>query len=216
VRPTEGGGTPGPSTLFIQRGKGLFARERLFASLAIAGVGVILVVLFLFRDRIGSLSELGYLGVFLMNVAGSASIVIPIPGLAAVLVAGGLWNPVLVGIAGGLGMTLGELSGYALGYGGRSFLKRDHPLRFLEGWMRKAGGPILFVFALIPNPFFDFAGVVAGSQRFPVHLFLLWIWPGKTIKSLIVAFAGAYGLLAYFLGPTGMAAAAATPAAMRR
>lgn len=195
MRPNEGGGTSGPSTLFIQRGKGLFRRERVFASLALAGVAVILAVLFLFRERISALSELGYLGVFLMNVAGSASLVIPIPGLAAVLVGGGLWDPVLVGLAGGLGMTLGELSGYALGYGGQSFLKRNsHPLRFLEGWMRKAGGPILFVFALIPNPLFDVVGMVAGAQRFPVHLFLLWIWPGKTIKSLIVAYAGHYGL----------------------
>jgi membrane protein DedA with SNARE-associated domain len=53
---------------------------------------------------------------------------------------------------------------------------------------------LLFTLSAIPNPFFDFAGAIAGAIYYPLWKFLLFCWAGKTIKGLMVAFAGAWGL----------------------
>ncbi len=164
------------------------------ALIALAAVAVLMVVLFVFRDRITQLSELGYLGVFLVNVVGSASLIIPVPGLAAVFLGGGTWNPLIVGIVAGVGMTLGEVTGYALGYAGQDLVQKHNKFRFLERWMMRSGGPIVFLGSLIPNPFFDVIGIIAGSQRFPLKLFLLWALPGKVIKAVSVAYLGSFGM----------------------
>jgi uncharacterized membrane protein YdjX (TVP38/TMEM64 family) len=91
-------------------------------------------------------------------------------------------------------MTLGELTGYLAGYSGRGFITRGQTYQKLEGWMRRRGGWVLFVFAVVPNPFFDAAGVAAGALRYPVWRFLAIIWCGKLVKMLAVSYACAYGL----------------------
>ena len=50
--------------------------------------------------------------------------------------------------------------------------------------------PIL-VLAIIPNPFFDLAGIAAGTLKMPVWQFLLACLVGKTIKMVAFAYAGA-------------------------
>jgi membrane protein DedA with SNARE-associated domain len=50
------------------------------------------------------------------------------------------------------------------------------------------------VLAAIPNPFFDLAGVAAGSLKMHVVRFLFWCWIGEMIKMAIFAFAGARSL----------------------
>jgi membrane protein DedA with SNARE-associated domain len=47
---------------------------------------------------------------------------------------------------------------------------------------------------MVPNPFFDLAGIAAGSLRYPVWRFLLFCWLGKTIKTTLVAFAGSQSI----------------------
>ena len=79
----------------------------------------VVVPLFLLRDYLASLSQLGYFGVFIASFAGSASVVLPTPSLANDLACGWLRNPFIVGIVGGIGMTLGEITGYAMGYSGK-------------------------------------------------------------------------------------------------
>ncbi|MFC2024955.1 VTT domain-containing protein [Chloroflexota bacterium] len=61
----------------------------------------------------------------------------------------------------------------------------------------KGGYWVLFVTsAMIISPFY-FAGLAAGSLRMGLLRFFLISWAGKTIRYLIVAFAGHWGL--YFL-----------------
>ena len=57
--------------------------------------------------------------------------------------------------------------------------------------MRRRGGITVFVLSAIPNPFFDLAGIVAGTLRYPLWRFLLFCWMGKVIKTAFVAWAGA-------------------------
>ena len=165
-------------------------------------VVVVVVPIFLLRDYLTSLSQLGYFGVFIASFAGSASIVLPTPSLAVVLAGGWLWNPFIVGIVGGVGMTLGEITGYALGYSGKGLLEKYPQLAILDRWMGRFGGPIIFVMAVIPSPFFDFVGFLAGSHGYPISRFFLWSLPGKTIKGLAFAYLGSNAIepLLEFLG----------------
>ena len=107
----------------------------------------------------------------------------------------------LLGLAGGIGAALGELTGYFLGARGR---------RVVEGWSLYARlvavtsrwtGPMLLVLAALPIPF-DLAGVWAGTTRYPLSRFLLFVTPGKIIKVTLVGLAGYYSV-GWLLGPLG-------------
>ena len=64
------------------------------------------VLIFIFRDYLAKLSSYGYLGIFLINLIGSATILIPTPALVATFVGGSIYNPLLVGILSGIGACL--------------------------------------------------------------------------------------------------------------
>lgn len=147
------------------------------------------------------LRRYGYLGVFLIPLIGSASFILPMPGLAVIATGGALLDPVfgippwiIVGLLAGLGEALGELTGYAAGYGGRAVLHDRRFMGRLERWMQIQGSVVMFVMAVIPNPFFDVAGVIAGAVRMPVWKFFVAVLLGKIIKSMYVAGAGALGI----------------------
>ena len=96
-----------------------------------------------------------------------------------------LLNPVIVGIVAGIGQTLGEMTGYMAGYSGQGLVNRSKTYDRVEGWMKRnefMGELVVFVLALIPNPFFDAAGMAAGALRFPVWKYLLAAGAGKVIK----------------------------------
>ncbi len=149
------------------------------------------VAIFLFRHRFAELAAVGYPGIFLVSLLGNATIVLPAPSLALVFAMGSALPPPLVGLAAGAGEALGELTGYAAGFGGRVVIENEERYRRLVAWMQRAGGPTIFVLSLIPTPFFDLAGIAAGTLRYPLRRFLLFCWLGKTIKTTLVAWAGA-------------------------
>ena len=107
---------------------------RLFIlAFGIIAVGVVLVIWMLMGGayNVGWWKTLGYPGVFILSLLASGGMVFLIPSLAATCGAAGLGlNLMLVGFIGGLGETVGEMSGYCIGYGGqgaftnRSFYKR--------------------------------------------------------------------------------------------
>jgi membrane protein YqaA with SNARE-associated domain len=147
------------------------------------------------------LRRYGYLGVFLIPLIGSATFILPMPGLAVIAGGGAFLDPVfglppwiVVGLLAGLGESLGELTGYAAGYGGRAVLEQRTIVRRLEVWMRRQGSVVMFTVAVIPNPFFDVAGVLAGVVRMPLWKFFLAVLLGKIIKSWYVAGAGVLGV----------------------
>ena len=136
----------------------------------------------------------GYVGVFLMALIGSASPIWPLPGSVAIFIAAGLGlNPIILGLIGGLGESIGELTGYTAGFGGQVALQRFKRYKQIEGWMRRWGGPTIFVVSAIPNFFIKAATIAAGGLRYPIWKFFIFCWAGKTVKSLAFAFAG-YGL----------------------
>jgi uncharacterized membrane protein YdjX (TVP38/TMEM64 family) len=134
---------------------------------------------------------------FLASVISSATLFMPVPGLAVTTLVGSLLNPLVVGSVAGVGQTLGEMSGYMAGYSGQGLVNRSKTYERIEGWMRRnelIGLLVVFVFALIPNPLFDATGMIAGALRFPVWKYLLAAGVGKVIKNIVFAYGGALGI----------------------
>jgi len=176
-------------------------RTRVLRLLALLLVIMATVAGVLWRDRLGRFVAYGYPGIFLISLIGNATVILPAPSLALVFALGGVLDPILVGLAAGLGETLGELTGYLAGYSGQAVIENREIYDRLFGWMRKYGLATIFFLSVIPNPFFDLAGIAAGASRFPVGYFILSCWLGKTLKTIVFALAGAHSffLLGRFL-----------------
>ena len=164
---------------------------RLFRWLAFLLVIAISVVILAFRDELAGLGAYGYPGLFLINLFSSATLILPLPGLALAFAAGGSLDPRLVGLAVGCGSTLGELTGYLAGYSGRGVVEDRAHYEQMRSWMARYGLWVLFVLSLVPNPLFDIAGITAGALRIPAWKFLLASGAGKIIKAMLTAYAGA-------------------------
>jgi len=148
-------------------------------------VGIVLV-----RDQIRQFAAYGYPGVFVVSLIGNATLFLPAPSFAIVFAVGGALNPIAVGIVAGLGATIGEMTGYLVGIGGRSVVENRAHYHLLEGWMRKAGIPVVFGLGLVPNLFFDVGAMMAGALRMPAWQFMLAAWAGKSIRFIILAYSG--------------------------
>ncbi len=179
--------------------RGSWWRRHRSRVLAIVFSLCITATIIVFRNELRSLSRLGYLGVFLISVLGNATVVLPVPSLAVVFAGGGVLNPLLVGLIAGVGEPLGELTGYAAGFGGSAIVEDRARFAQVEAWMRRRGFITLLVLSAIPNPLFDLAGISAGMLHFPVTRFLLACWLGKTVKALAIAYLGSFSV--DLLGP---------------
>ena len=64
--------------------------------------------------------SLGYVGIFIVMFVTSATVILPLPGLAVTTLAGAFADPLLIGIVGGLGSTFvnfwGTISVMVVGY----------------------------------------------------------------------------------------------------
>ena len=162
--------------------------------LALMTVIAITVAGYLLRDDLEKLAVLGYPGIFLISLLSNATVVLPAPGFIVTLIAGSIFNPILVALAAASGAALGELTGYLAGYSGRGVFQRAPSYVRLEKLMKEYGGWTVLILAAVPNPLFDIAGAAAGALRMPVAAFLIWAFAGKLIKMLAIAYAGALGL----------------------
>lgn len=164
---------------------------------------------FYFQVEVSRLKDYGYLGVFIINFIGAASMILPTPAAASVVGGGAILNSylgiptfVLVGVVAGLAEALGEFTGYAAGYGGRIIIQQRPEYQWLQRWMERRGVLVMFVMSVIPNPLFDIAGAAAGVVRMPLGRFFLAVLVGKIIKDIYLAAAGDFSsdLLGHLLG----------------
>ncbi len=156
-------------------------------------IGITLAIA-LNRDEISRFSTFGYLGAFLAMLLSNATLVLPAPGLIIVFALGNSLNPVLVGLAGAAGATLGELTGYIAGLSGVAVMDSTPIARRVRLWMNTNGSLTIFLLSIFPNPFFDLAGLVAGASRMPLWRFLFSAFCGKSIQSIGIALAGSLSL----------------------
>lgn len=178
-----------------------FLKGRFIQILMIVLVLVVAVIIFVYRDWVAELGIYGYLGVFLISLTSSATIILPMPSMLLIFSFGAIFNPVLVGLIAAIGGTIGEITGYILGRSGRGLMPSNKMFIRAERWMRKWGTMTIFVFALVPPLPIDIIGILVGSLRFPVWKFLLACFFGKALLYTGMAFVGAWGwesVLKYF------------------
>lgn len=155
------------------------------------------IIFFLFGFDLERLSSYGYIGLFLVSLISAASIVLPMPGVAAITGAGALLDPVLgipvpimVGIVAGVAESLGEFTGYVAGYGGSAVLRDQSSYPRVKAWMQRNGSVTMFLLSSFPNPFIDVAGVAAGAVQLPIRKFFFPMLAGKFIKNVYLASGG--------------------------
>ena len=137
----------------------------------------------------------GYPGVFLANLFGSATVLLPAPKALAVIALAGKLNPLWVGTVAGIGSGIGEATGYYIGFLASTYMPQQNRLyRVLESWMARNGFLTIFICAVIPNPLFDIAGLVAGVNRYSVGRFLLAVTSGNILKNIAIAYVSDYFL----------------------
>ncbi len=158
-----------------------------------------------FGEYVRALKAYGYAGAFLISIMGGATIIIPVPMLAVVFALGGVMKLTwLVGLANGLGETVGALTIYMAGHGaGAAFYQSKHgkiqaAYDRLMGLMERRGSITLFLLSAILNPFFYPAALAAGALKFGVKKYFIICFIGKTIKGMTVVYAGFWGLQGIF------------------
>jgi len=168
----------------------------LAASLAISLAALVAVTLLALTDpgratlEDLSRSPIGLLVLFVVSALSTATVLLPAPGMALTFVAGMGGEPVVVGIVAGVGQGVGEMTGYLAGLAGAATLASQARLARPVAWLQRHGAGLIFLLALLPNPFFDVAGLAAGALGMRLRLFLAAVIAGRVIKSLLLAFLG--------------------------
>jgi membrane protein DedA with SNARE-associated domain len=165
----------------------------LFATLLLT-IGLVLVP----SNLVTRLGAYGYLGVFVLTLLSSATIILPSPALGIAALAGKTLNPWIVGLVGGVAAGLGEITGYMAGLGGSPLAARSRVYPRIERWVRRWGMLTIFVLAFVPGPVLDLAGIAAGTMRMPFQRFLAACLAGKVLRFIVVAWVG------HFLGVRGV------------
>ena len=163
-----------------------------------------------FSDIIKQLSEwmeslalqYGYLGIFLISLIGATSIIFPIPYTVIIFTLGGLkvgeawvFEPFWIAVAAGIGSTIGEFSGYLIGFGGRKAISERYKKKmdFLVKVFNKFGSIAIFLFALTPLPD-DLLFIPLGVMRYSIIRIFLPALIGKFLMNLIVAYSGRFSV----------------------
>lgn len=154
------------------------------------------IVYFYWRNP-GIFKELkayGYLGAFIISIILNATIILPVSNMAIMMSLGAtLPLPFVVGLVGGFGAAIGELTGYVAGRSGRGLLARSHMYGRIEGWVRRWGWLAIFVFSVVPFVF-DLVGIAAGALRLPLWKFFIPCWLGRTVLYVFMVTMAALGL----------------------
>lgn len=166
-----------------------------------AGLAYGLQLLLAFLDVTGrGVASTAYAVVFVTSLIFNASIIVPVPVHASVMMAmASQWDPLSLALVASIGGTIGEITGYYAGYFGKKVMLADSMPGYdrFAGWMKKYG--LWAIWAISFQPFlpFDIAGITAGISRLPLWKFLLPCWAGKFPKYLIFCSFGA--VLSQFL-----------------
>jgi len=178
------------------------------AALVLAGSLTLLLLPIWYDLSEDRFASLGYAGVFFSNLLSTSTVFIPVPGVtiasqALIVSQAATQNWIIVGVLGGLGMGLGEVTAYVAGAAGSQVAREGNieaprlvrPLveRVIDGvsWlMSRYGFLTLFVLSAIPDPLFEVAGIMAGAVRMPFWRFMTAVISGSLVRGLFLAYAG--------------------------
>jgi membrane protein YqaA with SNARE-associated domain len=164
----------------------------LLATLAI--IATVSIIYFKNPNIFKNLEAYGYTGVFVISVFLNATLIIPVSNMTIIMAMGAaLPSPLIVGLVGGAGAGIGEMTGYLAGRSGQGLLKKNKFYIRVEKWVKRWGWIAIFVLSMFPA-FFDVAGIIAGAMRMPVWKFALACWIGRTITYVTVAYLASLGI----------------------
>lgn len=132
----------------------------------------------------------GYVAAFGITALANASVVVPVPYPTIIAQLAHVLNDAVgVAIVGAAGSTLGESTAFAVGRAGRAVIQDTRFGRWLKQQLRSnlRAWIVLFLLSAPPNPFFDVAGLTAGSLGVPFSIFFTATFAGRIIKLLIFA-----------------------------
>ena len=155
---------------------------------------VIVVAMTAFRDTIAQLGSWGYLGAFFINGISSATVVLPAPGGAIVLLMAPDYNPLLLGVSAGLGGAIGSFTAYLVGAHARHDLQQRRFYSLAHRLMHRFGSVILLLATLMPISPGDFAGILAGATGYPKRKFFVYVSIASIIKMTVMVYLAAASL----------------------
>lgn len=141
-------------------------------------------------------NEWGYLGIFIVSLVSASSIIFPIPGFIIIFTFGAIFDPFLVALFGSLGATIGNITGYFLGLGGKEILedKYGKKLDKIKEGFKKYKGP-LWIVILNASPLpEDLVSIFCGVVRYDFKKYMLATFIGQLILALILAYSGFYSV----------------------
>jgi uncharacterized membrane protein YdjX (TVP38/TMEM64 family) len=146
------------------------------------------------------LFSLGYVGAFTSGLIGTSSLMISLfPPQVVVFILSDPslgFNPLLIGIAGGIGAGIGQYAHYYIGEGGRYVIPQKYRDR-IDAWkpkVEKYGALLIFLFAATPLTPDDLIWIPLGMMKYPKKKALVASIIGKTVMLVAFAYAGYYGL----------------------
>lgn len=153
---------------------------------------IIIALSFYFRTELSKFTSLGLVGIFIINVLGSATLFLPAPGIASVVAGGFLYHPLIVAIVSALGSAIGDMVGFALGHSSKHiFLKKNSFwYKIFKETFHKFGPLFIIVFSFIPNPIFDVVGIFAGVFSYSPVKFFMYVLIGRFVRNLLLAYLG--------------------------
>ncbi len=152
------------------------------------------LLIYINSDQIKEFEAYGYPGIFLITLLANSTVFLPAPGIAIVFTMGSVLNPFWVALVASAGGALGEISGYLAGFSGQEIIEKINIYQKIEPFVRRFGGFAVLIFAAIPNPFFDLAGISAGGLKISFRRFLFFCWIGQLIKMTCFSIAGYYSI----------------------
>jgi membrane protein YqaA with SNARE-associated domain len=156
--------------------------------LGVVSMGL-MIIAFLYRNKLGQFKKYGYLGIFFISAIGNVAILSP----AAPMIAGlgaTIYHPLIASFITTLGAVTGELLSYFVGSATHSYLPHSDWNTKINHFMKINGKLTIFVLSIIPNPFFDLAGIAAGVTNYPLWEFIVISFFGKWIKFTLFALMG--------------------------
>ena len=171
-------------------------REALIGGISLAVTIVLSVLIIQHRSYIEQMAHWGYLGCFVISVITNGTFILPGFGIVFTFTLGGVLEPAVVGAVAGIGEAVGAIGAYFTGYAGRGlFRDRDSGLYLrLSNLVDRHGSKAIFVVSAVLSPLFYPFAVLLGTLRFGWVRFFLATWAGRTVKSMVIAYLGYFGL----------------------
>lgn len=159
--------------------------RRILEILFVVFIIALSVGIFLMRDKIGQISDIGYLGLFLLCFLANSTVLLPAPSLMIAASCALIMNPLLVALSAACGSTLGEFVGYAFGAVTKDLSPRFQKLLDRLTSRIHSQTLLVFILAVLPLPFFDIIGIYSGGAKMNLIRFSAACFIGKFLKLLV-------------------------------